>query len=358
MKPRPNSSRTERNHQLDGLRGYAALTVVVFHTILTVDKNLVDRIIYGHVAKFHTAYEWFAKIVLKIFSGETAVFIFFALSGAVLSQSLLQSRQPFASQAVDFMLKRFFRIYPPLLLNLFVMMTCLLALGRTTSAGDFLGNALLVEFPVNGVTWTLNVEMVAVGFILAAYAGWRIGREWGLLATSICLGLALKLPLWPAAIAIFKDQWPLFALGMLIPTPLGFRLVSHLPSVAGPLFLLVAVIFKGTLQPIAIAFFIALLYYRKTGAFGRCLENHTSQFFGRISYSIYLYHPVILVLISDRVTGWELAVSHPVELGLALAIPIVIATLFLAYLSARFVEEPSIALGRTIALSVRFAHPR
>jgi peptidoglycan/LPS O-acetylase OafA/YrhL len=45
-----------RNHQLDGLRGYAAVMVSVFHTILYTDETLMPRIVYGDVSKLPDAY--------------------------------------------------------------------------------------------------------------------------------------------------------------------------------------------------------------------------------------------------------------------------------------------------------------
>ena len=102
-----------RNHQLDGLRGYAAVVVSVFHTIGCMNETLILRIVYGDVSKLPDAYSWFAKVILKLFSGETAVFIFFVLSGTVLFQSLMRARRPFLSEALIFTVRRLVRIYPP-----------------------------------------------------------------------------------------------------------------------------------------------------------------------------------------------------------------------------------------------------
>ena len=44
------------------------------------------------------------------------------------------------------------------------------------------------------MTWTLNVEVVAIVFILVAYLGWCAGSEWGLIATAVGIGIALRLP--------------------------------------------------------------------------------------------------------------------------------------------------------------------
>src|SRR3954452_19151587 len=61
-------------------------------------KLLIPRIVYGEVSKLPDAYSWFAKVVLKIFSGETAVFMFFVLSGTVLSPFF----HPLVMSAMDF----------------------------------------------------------------------------------------------------------------------------------------------------------------------------------------------------------------------------------------------------------------
>ena len=179
-----------RNHQLDGLRGYAAVMVSVFHTILCMDETLISRIVYGDASKLPDAYSWFAKVILKLFSGETAVFIFFVLSGTVLFQSLMRARLPFLSEALIFTVRRLVRIYPALIICLAVMALYSVAIGRPVSLYDFAVNSALYAFPINGVTWTLNVEVAAVGFILATYFGWCIGSEWGLIAVAIGIGIA------------------------------------------------------------------------------------------------------------------------------------------------------------------------
>lgn len=342
-----NLNMIERNHQLDGLRGYAAVAVAVFHTILSMDETLI-RIVYGALSKLPDAYSWFAKIILKVFSGETAVFIFFVLSGTVLFQSLMHAHRSFLSEAVVFAIKRVARIYPALIVCLAIMASCLVATGRSVSFYDFVINAALYAFPINSVTWTLNVEVVAVGFILAAYLGWRIGSEWGLIAVAIGIGIALRLPFLQSTVVTFKDNWVFFALGMLIPTRIGSWIARTTPVVAWPFVLLVLIAFKGTLQQGAVALLVTLLYYNKAGGLGRLLEKSASQFLGRISYSFYLYNPLVLILVLPLAKKWPLAASHPVELGLLVSMPVIAITTLIAYISTRFIELPGIAMGRAV----------
>jgi peptidoglycan/LPS O-acetylase OafA/YrhL len=105
---------TNRNNQLDGLRGYAAVVVVVFHTILGIDPTQISRILYESILKIDDTYGRATKILLKLFNGETAVVIFFVLSGAVLFNSLRHNTERFSPMSLKFLVRRFLRIYPAL----------------------------------------------------------------------------------------------------------------------------------------------------------------------------------------------------------------------------------------------------
>ena len=329
-----------RNHQLDGLRGYAAVAVCIFHTILSMDETLVPRILYGSFLNFEDEYSWFAKIVLKLTSGETAVFMFFVLSGAVLFQSLATSLTPLGMRLVSFAIRRTFRIFPALIVSLVLMSASLLALGRPIRLHDFIVNSVLFAFPISGVTWTLNVEMVATGFIAIAYLGWHLYREWGLIAVALVASLILRSSAFDHIAVTFKDNWIFFALGMLIPTRFGRVIAQAIPVGAWPYVLLVGIAFKGFIQPIAIAALVAMIYYDRSGMLGRFLERPFSRFLGRISFSFYLYNPLLLAVLSIYSVGWSFSKTNPIELGLLVSVPIIAATIPLAYLSTRFIEEP------------------
>jgi len=103
----------ERNAGLDGLRGYAAIVVVIFHSVLGLDATQIERILRGRWSNFDP-YEVITKIFLKIFDGEAAVMLFFVLSGAVLFRSLMREEDGIGGVAVKFYVRRVFRIYPAL----------------------------------------------------------------------------------------------------------------------------------------------------------------------------------------------------------------------------------------------------
>ena len=163
---------------------------------------------------------------------------------------------------------------------------------------------------MNGVTWTLNVEMVAVAFVLFGFLGWRAGGIAGLLAASLFVWLIFRIPSLPIAVT-FNSFWIYFILGMLIPTQVGAWVGQRLPKWSWPLILVMAIAFKGAVQQGAIALLVTSLYYGRAGAFGQLLLLPISQFLGRISYSFYLYNFVVLVYFFEAAKSVRLVEITP-----------------------------------------------
>jgi len=74
-----------RNNSLDGLRGIAALIVVIFQFISAFAPHMIPRRNYSCI--------WISDTPLgTLWNGHTAVAIFFALSGYVLALSTSRSK--------------------------------------------------------------------------------------------------------------------------------------------------------------------------------------------------------------------------------------------------------------------------
>jgi len=342
----PNTVPIQRNDQIDGLRGYAAIAVVIFHAVLGLDPALVPRVLRANFTELSGWYEFLAKIVLEASSGETAVCIFFVLSGAVLFDSLKRTKKPPHRLVVDFVVRRFFRIYPGLIVCLIFSAAALAAVGTSVTPDAFLKNALLYEFGVNGVTWTLNIEMVAIPFLLTSFFAYRLGGERSLLAVAVIIYAALRAP-WPhPPTLMFKFYWIYFALGMLITTSYGRRLAERLPNAAWVPALLIGVIAKSVPQQLAIALLVLVLYYGRGGSLERVLRRPFSRFLGRISYSFYLFNVVLLSIAGHFLAPIPLASSHPVEIGLLAAFVVIPLTFPIAFLSVKLIEVPGTRLAQ------------
>lgn len=104
-----------RNYALDGVRGYAALVVVIYHSIMNFDFQPLGHIFATPIQKLSGTNDIVMKILYTIFNGKLAVSFFFILSGVVLFQSLNKNSQRgvFAT-IINFSIKRILRIYPAL----------------------------------------------------------------------------------------------------------------------------------------------------------------------------------------------------------------------------------------------------
>ncbi|MGA2692450.1 MAG: acyltransferase family protein, partial [Opitutaceae bacterium] len=126
-----------RNPQLDGLRAFAAVAVAVYHSVLQLDPSQIQRILSHDIWNIPGGYGTVDKVVLSIWNGQTAVAVFFVLSGAVLFGTLQQRKfRPLVS-SIDFTVKRILRIYPALFVCLIIYTLVVLAMGDHASVSQF-----------------------------------------------------------------------------------------------------------------------------------------------------------------------------------------------------------------------------
>jgi peptidoglycan/LPS O-acetylase OafA/YrhL len=334
----------ERKIELDGLRGYAAIVVVICHSILGLDTTQIERIVRGQWSSLSFS-ESTTKIVLKIFDGEAAVMLFFVLSGAVLFRSLMREDGNSGTVAFKFYVRRFFRIYPALLVCLVACGLALAARGRSVTMDDFTANVLLSDFRINGATWTMNAEMIAPAFLLLCCAGYRAAREWGLVTVILILSGLLQLPLFEGYLISFKNSWYCFALGALIPTRLGRAGATVLPRWSWLAAVVCIVLLRWPLRELCVAVLVMMLYYRRADAIQPFLSNRVSQFLGRISFSFYLFNVLFLEWMCDWMRQYPWVIAHTLEAGAGVALAVILCTIPVAYLSWAYIEMPFNRLG-------------
>jgi peptidoglycan/LPS O-acetylase OafA/YrhL len=353
---------------LESIRGIAALAVALFHSfhILPVDGiRVYDRTLWN----VPSTDGLLMRLIMIPFNGGAAVSLFFVLSGFVLALSLRRDDRALASKGWAFALRRLLRIYPTLAINigLFAVFIAIIASYAPIIPVSILlpsqivTNLLLEDFPVNGATWSLMIELVAIPFI---FFGYCIARRWGVfgLVMLILLGiitLFAKVLMFRMLIAEFVFM---FFLGMLVAEIRVQNLISLTKSTArigvitavtvmlSARFILGygskwSLLFEG----LASAALIAALVLGPKFTVHHVLEMKPLRFLGRISYSFYLYHPLALAVFVPTLTimvapSWLQA--HPFLGSAAIAITTVAATTLLGYGSFVLTEKPMIQLSR------------
>ena len=333
-----------RNHQLDGLRGYAALAVVFFHSVF-FDPTMAGRVLGRDFSELKDWYDLLAKLLLIIFNGQAAVVIFFILSGAVLFESLQREKGSISSVVGKFLIRRFFRIYPALVVCLLTCWVAFYFLTTPRSVEQLLQNIFLFDFPVNGPTWTLNVEALGALFLIAAFVAFQAFGEVGVIVVGCVFG-ALYLQPFNGHLTMFKMFIYCFTLGALITTRLGKWVIDVIPTRSWPIILIGMLFARGSIQETIAALLVGLLYYRKAGSLGDFLSRPISVFLGSVSYSVYLFNVLFYEIIVYRAREIPVLHSYPIEFGAIMGVIIVVLTLPIAYLSLRFVEKPFIRMSR------------
>lgn len=347
-----------RNTQMDGLRGYAAIAVVIFHSILDRDPTQNQRIIRPAFQDTHGLYDVITKFVFIVVNGETAVILFFVLSGAVLFESLKQRHAAPIATAIGFSIRRLIRLYPTFFVSLAGCLAAFAAVGaHSFGKSHFWPNAALCDFSILGASWTLQVEFLAIPFILVGY--WCF-RRWGVIGIACAyavFALTLCAPWMREHFVYYQRFLSCFALGLLIPTRAGAEAARRLPRMAW-LAVLVATLavrhvmglhwWSMDIEQVLAALLVALLFYGRAGGLGRFFDRGVSQYLGRMSYSLYLFNVAYLILVEHWTQGFSFLKDHPLEWGVLLALPTLAAAIFTAHFAEIGLERPSIALGRRL----------
>ncbi|MDQ8163090.1 MAG: acyltransferase [Gemmatimonadota bacterium] len=343
---------------VDGLRGVAALMVVAFH----FHENIAPAV-----------QAWLPSLATQLFlHGNLGVEVFFVLSGFVIAQSISAGERSLRYLG-RFGLRRSIRLDPPLWVTILlecmlISLTLVVAPSRTAvlpSWSQLLANVTYTQHflgykDIVPVFWSLTFEVqfyvVAVSALIARRA-LDIGRIPG--ALIFCAAFTYSLSIWLELVraplpGLFIDRWFQFSLGVaawlvcrqMIPATaalLGGASILALVSVSGaPVYRL-----QSTIACLVTA--ATMIAVGRSGRMGSLLDGKVIQFFGKISYSLYLVHLLVgwrLITLSRIALGPEFG---PL-LGTAIFLAAVISSVAAAWLMYLLVERPSIRFARRISL--------
>lgn len=373
-------SATERNRfvALDGLRGVAALLVVLYH--LQIPNHLTN--------------------IRLIRNGYLAVDLFFILSGFVIYSSYA-SRIASVANFRRFICLRFFRVYPLHLATLIVLLgfelvklwsqhSGLMELGLQApfngpnSPASFVENLALIQglgvfdqLTWNVPSWSISCEFFAyLVFGILALSGWLTGRLAFLLFIAFGIAGYCFVVIVHGNLNATYDHGIIRCLaGFFLGTAI-FRFTRHAretirgqyPSIGiaqlalGAAFLLIASMSSGPGIIAVIPVFAGLvgLLQFDTGIVAKILMSPAVQFLGRISYSVYMVQYVFLyaeTAVLKRVMHIPSTID-PVTLipvlqtsqsiGDILAGGSLVFIVAISALTYRFIESPARNWGRTL----------
>jgi len=359
-----------RNPTIDGLRGFSALLVLLYHLYnMSVGAGFCRPIANHYVATSLPKLAMFA------------VMLFFCISGYLIVQSLVKH-----ADVPTFLKDRVIRIYPLFLALHLVMFTAgpLAGYGwmgslKHSIAGyvaSFTSNLLflpgMLDLPLaQKNAWSLSYE--AAFYLIASlfYLSWSLRRVRKLTAAALAT-VALS---GSAAAIWFHPDSAFFLVGVVAfgMATIGLRWMDGPWQAAnGIVFLLLSLTFFRTFAPLSMLFGLALFLtvIHEVGWFSAFLRTRVLQYLGKISYSLYLIHPFVLDLLRSVVRRFATTDGpHWMLAFVAVGIPlsIVVAAFSFRYLETgggRFLrrvwgsEPAGRSSGRIASPSRRSISPR
>ena len=332
---------------LDSARGLAAILVLIFHAVLSFGKTNPELV---GLSDFFEVYFDLGKI---------AVILFFIISGFVIPYSIKGEKA-----VLQFVVSRFFRLYPVYWLSVilgflvFPNFTYIEFIINFTMLQQFLGVQNII-----GLYWTLQIELIFYFLIVIVYAIKKLYSKKFLFITSM---LFLIMSIFVAVVRYKLDiklplALPLALSIMFFGSYYRYVLLDNDPEAKKysniyiySFFILMPVInllgynkdmgFNESWYKYTITYYTGIIMFLVIGKVK--FTNKVSEYLGEISYSVYLFHPVLIYIINYHLPHMN---------GYLRVLLVLVLTVAFSSLTYRFIEKPSISLGRKVksALSAK-----
>ena len=357
-----------RIHEFEALRGVLAVWVMV-----------------GHVVK-HSGYmpEDLRGLSLLANPG-LPVDVFIILSGFVIFSLLDHKHEGYW----PFIIRRFFRLFPLFLtvlvvsaLFVFPILTWDAAFPWKSdflrgvadihkSSADYLAQHFLVhltmlhglvphsllpfsQYGIVGQAWSISVEWQ---FYLVAPLLFYLLKHRPMALGLLVLGLMVWHSRYWLGEGFALNQGQFFLIGIV-----SYYLYRNLAGSGPQLFLgacaAIAILFWTSLRPVSLSIWVVALaaaMHAKAGGknpFSYLASLAMPQWLGRISYSVYLWHALVILCLSRAILTSQPGISQSRYMLLLMASTLVVS-LALSALSFRLIERPGMDAGRHLAKKLR-----
>jgi peptidoglycan/LPS O-acetylase OafA/YrhL len=347
---------------IDSLRGVAALYVLIYHLSLATTPAV-------------TAPGWIEPITG---SGGCGVMLFFALSAFTLCLSMQSRSADETTPIINYYLRRFFRIAPLFYLWMIISYVRDGMIYHVWHPVEVVAKSFFFVFnffPGGGngfvlASWTIGVEMA---FYVIFPLFFRIANNLGKAVALFLLTVLIRMVWFPIAVRTLPDlvesqkfyeisvlhHIPNFMVGIVAyhvyrlidmeaarRQGIGYMLIAlSLATFIGWFYGGINLSSFGGPTTVQTTLFAVLLVGASISS-PRLLVNTFTRFMGKISYSVYLGHFPIIVLMTG-IFARIYRHFHIVEIAYSLSLVSALAVVTpVAYLTYRFIEQPGNKLGR------------
>ena len=309
--PLKTTPRTNKIHFqfIDGLRAFAALWVILFHSVIDADKS---------ISQFtNTLPQWFVHIVFE--RGGLGVAVFFVMSGFLVGLSRQETQFDFA-RFKNFIVRRLVRLSPAY----YVSIVITLAIGFIAAyakSEQFAPLGYPLSFPrliahlfylqdilklhnINDVYWTLCLEVQSyLVFGILFWLAQRIDSHWKINWGRVIVFVpsATLAAFYPIGIftyqgraTIFLPLWYSFMLGIFAYWTYRKQLNPWFFYFYVAILVFAGIANSSDFAIVSSIIAVLLLEVARANRMQQLLNWQWLQFVGKISYSLYLTHTPIL----------------------------------------------------------------
>lgn len=375
--------------ELSALRGIACMVVLIFHCLIMfpADGWGYHQVMELGLLTGHTWRQWLLKILFAAFNGTAAVIFFFVLSGTVMGMSI--ERDSILAALKNFYVRRLLRIAPSMWLSVFVGFAFVwivqpFAVFPNAATGvnewykspatpeNLILGLLSYKSYFNPVNWSLYIEFIG-SFFFPIFV-WMMRYRNTAVVLWICLAvvyahqpetyansnvylldfaIGLSILQWGSALARWLDaRHRMIRLSIMVACYLliglskpGFHhypvAVMNFCEAAGSAGIIAYVLFSSRRLPF--------------------LQKGFWTFIGKISYSLYLCHFILLYVpayfIASHVDP-AVTLKYGLLINLCIVAVCIPAAIGVATFLYRYVEAPAVRLSKRISNSDRQVAPQ
>ncbi len=355
---------SKRFEILDGLRGAAALYVVIHHARLLCLESYNTG--YSLHPERYSILDKIALILMSFFRfGSEAVTLFFLLSGLVIhykhAHSVMELNDKYRFETLKYFRNRIYRIYPPLIFSILMMLGIgylskwiyNVSFPENLSFKTIIGNLSFITIPYfevvgnNYPLWSLRVEWwIYVIYPLFFY----VNRKWCFQSYFIVIFIAIALFIVNLNHAYFWVDtllfFPTWCLGALVADVLSNR-IGYRKEFNWLIFLIPIGLYLGGvlsnnylsdfLFGVSLFPFFIFILEKNSGRLNTIVTKFISFFkiFCPFSYTLYIIHFPIQAFLSEY---YKRSHNQHLPQKLSLAIFSIIISLIVAFV-AHFITE-------------------
>jgi len=356
--------------KLDGVRGILSLLVALNHSFLIFTIPVLADIWQKNIFQPTDIQIKLQQLFMLLGNGGAAVSLFFVLSGLVVGMSL-DRKWIGMSGLPKFYLKRLIRLYP--VYGFLVIATSIYIVSGfkyeifpqasawynwwmnfEMSIPEFIRNMLFVHTYIGGVTWTLRVIIVASLMMPFLFILSRKTSKW----LDIPITYALHyLAFYVFTFTDFRDfkYIYMFYLGISIPKWKDIFAFPKQTIITYPIAIFLIYEFLqyryltneykgGVIESLISWLILGIIVYNSKITILNFLNAKIFQFYGKISYSLYLVHFSVLYLLARFLFIYFPTVLYTSHYFISHLLMFMVSTLIatpISYLVYKYIEEPS-----------------